>query len=576
MTAIVKRFAGVFRRPRLQRKLVTSCLVLLALSLGLACLVLILVGNDYRRAKQSYESLRLYQQVLAAANAISAERGPTNTLLGGDFADTSDAWKRLYSFRLSTNVQLAAVLKASVLTGYSSEQEVTQTRAVLDQARKVVDRELSRVFDERTLPGIQEAIAGMFEAVDAIRPLINTTALHSIEGEGDLADEALIGQKLFEIRDYAGRLGSLLAPYIATHRPITSTDHDRLQQVRGRILQLWELTRPYLARHANLRQPIKDVEEVFFIQGMNLVSVLEREGETGEFSYSTRSMTQAIVPTFAPLEAIRTSYLDLMTQRSSEKLEEAFAWLVVTGLVVVLVITIDVILMAWAQRVIFGPLLIARDNIVALSEDRVLSAHRFSNKGGTEIDEVFKALEVLQSRLSERQAVTATLRTHALTDGLTGLLNRRAFDQLGEASAHFTDFPVDVGLVLVDIDYFKSVNDRYGHAAGDRVLKSVAYTLATHVRVGDLVIRYGGEEFAIVLAGPTLEQLKATAETLRAAISKMPIDVGAEPALCITASFGISVGQRGASVWNQLFQEADKALYDAKHSGRNCVRYMTN
>ncbi|MBD1589280.1 GGDEF domain-containing protein [Pseudomonas typographi] len=572
MEFIVAR--GFCSRYSLQGKLTAGCLVLLALAFLMAFLLITFIGNEYRLAKRNYENLQLYQDVLLAANAISAERGPTNTMLGGDYSPTSETAQRLLASRLSTDKAITEMAEALVAIDFGSKVEVITTNRELAKARILVDRELSSPFSSRTLLSIQDAISGMFSAVDAIRPLINVVALYSIEGKSDIADEALIGQKLFEIRDYAGRLGSILTPYIATHKAIAPADQAKLQQLLGRILQLWELTKPYLARYATLSGKIADVENVFFLKGVALISSLEREGEVGGFTYTTRSMTDAIVPTFAPLEEIRTSYLKIMTEKSNERLADASRWLTFITLIVASGMLIYVVLLLWAHRVIFKPLLQARYNIVALADDRTIELPQAFRNSGTELDEVFKALGVLKTRLAERREITASLRTHALTDGLTGLLNRRAFDQIGDGKIYFTDLPDVIGLILLDIDHFKSVNDNYGHAAGDTVLRAVAKALTTHVRRGDLVARHGGEEFSVVLSGVEFSQLYSMAEKLRVAISKMTIEVSPSIFLNVTASFGIAFGPRENGGWTELFAEADASLYEAKRAGRNCVRCL--
>ncbi|MBD1602487.1 hypothetical protein, partial [Pseudomonas typographi] len=188
---------GFCSRYSLQGKLTAGCLVLLALAFLMAFLLIIFIENEYRLAKRNYENLHLYQVVLLAANAISAERGPTNTMLGGDYSPNSEPAKRLLAYRLSTDKAIAEMADALATTDFDAEGEVFTTKRALARARILVDKELSSPFSSRTLLSIQYAISGMFSAVDAIRPLINVVALYSIEGKSDIADEALIGQKLF-------------------------------------------------------------------------------------------------------------------------------------------------------------------------------------------------------------------------------------------------------------------------------------------------------------------------------------------------------------------------------------------
>ena len=160
----------------------------------------------------------------------------------------------------------------------------------------------------------------------------------------------------------------------------------------------------------------------------------------------------------------------------------------------------------------------------------------------------------------------------ARTDSLTGLWNRMHFgEQLTRTLAEADRFNHPVSLVLVDIDHFKKVNDTWGHEAGDTVLKQVARVLQDGVRTVDVCVRYGGEEIAMLLAQTDTAHAVEVAERLRARIASAPISHG--PAeIHVTASFGVSTYPETVKVRDQLFPAADKALYIAKHAGRNCVR----
>jgi diguanylate cyclase (GGDEF)-like protein len=552
----------------LRKQITCGCLILLGLSLALALVLLVTIANHYLHAKRSHETLQLYREVLLAANVISAERGPTNAMLGGNFLPSSDIGQRLAAFRANSDAALMRIAQLDPVTG---KNELLKTRSELADARLKVDAQLALPFEDRELGAIRGAIAGMFGAVDAILPLINTTALKTNESGESLADNALIGQKLFEIRDYAGRLGSILTPYIAKRTAITEQDQKSLQQMFGRIHQLWELTEPYLARHPALSKAIADVEIIFLGDGIDLVDKLAREASTGQFSFTTRSMTDALVPTFAPLEQVRLSYLDLMLKKADEKLQAAshsFFWVAVLSISIIL---IDAILVIGTQRMIFGPLLEARERIVLLAAERDLDGERLPAKGGFEIEEVFRAINVLRDKLVERREMTAQLAMQAKTDGLTGLLNRRSFDQLLNNTRNYDELTQrGIGLILVDIDRFKNINDTYGHAAGDIVLKAIASILADNVRADDVVARFGGEEFAILMEQDNIEILGRVAETLRRTIENTRIFIEPGRALNITASFGIATAGDGGRP-EALFRAADQALYAAKAGGRNRV-----
>ena len=177
------------------------------------------------------------------------------------------------------------------------------------------------------------------------------------------------------------------------------------------------------------------------------------------------------------------------------------------------------------------------------------------------------------AEMAERtQALRAELeaaRREAESDALTGLPNRRGFDR-ALAAALAGRGPAF--LLMLDIDHFKAVNDRHGHAVGDLVLAEVAATLRACLRPADTAARLGGEELAVVLDGATPEAAGAFAETLRQAIaaSGVLVEDGA-PAVRVTASLGIARALPGEDA-RALFERADRLLYEAKQAGRNRVR----
>jgi diguanylate cyclase (GGDEF)-like protein len=160
----------------------------------------------------------------------------------------------------------------------------------------------------------------------------------------------------------------------------------------------------------------------------------------------------------------------------------------------------------------------------------------------------------------------------ARTDPLTGLWNRLHFgEQLQRTLAEADRYGTPVSLVLVDIDHFKKVNDTWGHEAGDAVLRQVSRLVQEGVRAVDICVRYGGEEIAMLLAQTHSERAVEVAERLRERISAQPIRHGGAD-IPVTASFGVATYPETVKVRDQLFPASDKALYIAKHAGRNCVR----
>lgn len=186
------------------------------------------------------------------------------------------------------------------------------------------------------------------------------------------------------------------------------------------------------------------------------------------------------------------------------------------------------------------------------------------------------ALDILGSLgfiLMEKERSDLELRALAMTDFLTKMLNRRAFTLRAEqemAAARRTGAPLS--LLLIDIDYFKIINDEYGHTAGDRVLAEVARVIGTCVRRQDTVGRYGGEEFGVLLPATDQAGALVLAEKLRQAVADATYDVG-RGTISVTISIGVSTCPApGFPCYvgiAALVTDADRALYQAKNEGRN-------
>jgi diguanylate cyclase (GGDEF)-like protein len=176
----------------------------------------------------------------------------------------------------------------------------------------------------------------------------------------------------------------------------------------------------------------------------------------------------------------------------------------------------------------------------------------------------------LEDRLIEARE---EMRFQATHDALTSLWNRGVImDLLGRELARSRREHVSTSIIICDLDHFKSVNDTYGHMAGDDVLKETAKRLLASVRSYDFVGRYGGEEFLVVLNNCNPAFALARAEEIRKAIGQRPMPSASGP-IPVTMSLGLVISQQwGHRPVEELLQEADAALYTAKAEGRNCVR----
>ena len=184
-------------------------------------------------------------------------------------------------------------------------------------------------------------------------------------------------------------------------------------------------------------------------------------------------------------------------------------------------------------------------------------------------DDLKRSMREMQNAHRELEQARAAAELRASTDELTATFNRRRFAQIATESLAAT--PARCGLLLLDADHFKGINDAYGHAVGDAVLVGLAQRLSAGLEPGDCLARWGGEEFAVLLRGvASEEELARRAERLRAAVNETPIVYG-DVRVELTISVGCALASDDSRTLDALLDRADSCLYSAKHQGRNRV-----
>jgi diguanylate cyclase (GGDEF)-like protein len=190
--------------------------------------------------------------------------------------------------------------------------------------------------------------------------------------------------------------------------------------------------------------------------------------------------------------------------------------------------------------------------------------------GGHEFARLVESFNTMAERVRAHDAALQKLAVH---DELTGLENRRAFfARLDGELKRVGRYHHPLALMMLDIDHFKAVNDTYGHAAGDAVLRRLAEIMEKNIRPFDQVARYGGEEFVILVPETTIEGALAGAERLRMAVADTPFHIEQGKTIDVTVSIGVAACPRDADTGEGLIKAADDSLYQAKRGGRNRVR----
>jgi len=220
------------------------------------------------------------------------------------------------------------------------------------------------------------------------------------------------------------------------------------------------------------------------------------------------------------------------------------------------------------------------EKIQQKTENKNVNIYELLKEILSEVRSLKEQNEILKTKLQEAQVQISELKEElsqtkkdASIDFLTKVYNRRSFIRaLKDFVRDYYERKYPFALLMIDIDHFKKINDTYGHLCGDKVLKAVAGTLKLNLRARDIVGRYGGEEFGVILPGSNLAQAVNIAERLRKAVEELTIDCNGIP-IKVTISIGVATMKDGLNE-ESLINLADEALYLAKRSGRNRVKTM--
>jgi diguanylate cyclase (GGDEF)-like protein len=277
--------------------------------------------------------------------------------------------------------------------------------------------------------------------------------------------------------------------------------------------------------------------------------VVRLERETGALVATLVSMRQGVPSTTSVLPPID---LDISTESDPERVVERLAAGVEASFGIGNTLTVPL----RHERAVIGAIILSR---------------RSPEPWPTATQRVLAGAALEAAAALERVDSSRAIEAQASTDALTGLPNRRYFDEfcglLGRRRR--VDDDAQVGVLMVDIDWFKRVNDTYGHDVGDQVLRAVGQAIAETVRDGDVPARFGGEEFAVLLRHASRQAAIEVAERVRVAVDQLDLHEWHVPG--VSVSVGVAVGARFDEPIADLLIQADRALYRAKRAGRNQV-----
>jgi len=539
------------------------------------------------RAAVSLQSVKQLRLALVAAEMVSRERGPTNGMLGESLPPRPERVQALREARARTDSAWLALGESLPAVGPEALRRDAMERlgvaqAALTRARAAVDRTVTVPKDERSPQSIRAVVHEMVALVPILAPVVSMLANEAQQAYPALSDDVQSARLVSELREYAGLLGSHFTAALARRKPFTQEERLAVERTRGRIDGLRFLLDVRIAgpgQAAVVTEAWDKVKDHYFGVAGQLVDRVIATGEAdGAYDLDPAAFAALYVPEMNVMFGLRDALLDRASARAQGELERSGRLLVLVSavsLLVVLVLTATIIVV---HHRVLRPLAATTHALKALARND-LQAALPRPVANDEIAAVIGAVHTLREQTQERErleqerdGLIEQLRTQSNSDFLTGLPNRRAFyaaaeRELAQARRHGHV----VAAILFDIDNFKAFNDRLGHAAGDCALMHVAQVLRSEMRAGDLVGRYGGEEFVLLLSHCSGDLGVQFAERLRTAIAAKPVVCTNGVVAHVTASLGVADSRRHDSSLASLLSRADAAMYRAKAGGRNRV-----
>jgi len=571
---------------KLARLFAVSTALLALLVVALFGRLMLLDWDQYRSSAAGLRSMELTRQAMVAVEKLSGERRPSNAVLGD--ATPADPAKaaRLARARTDTDAALrelrSALLQSRNPLDARALADLDATLAVLPAARAQVDQVAGLPRGERSPALTTRAVQGMIAVVPSLLGSVTVLSRNAANAYPQLTGTLTAARLAVDLREDAGKLGSQFTTALTTGQALTESESDGIQTLRGRIEQLRILLeQPIRSVGAQpaVSAALQEMDQQYFGGGLDVVAQTLRASRQGRpYGMDAAGFAARYAPHMDCIVRLREALLAVAIDGARQAHASARAGLLLLGATAAGVLALLATLLVLVRRHVLHPLQVTTQALVRLAEGDMATGPALSTRRD-EIGDLLRALHALRAvaiakRTLERshQTLIEELKLASSTDHLTGILNRRAFSEAAGAraqSARSAHAPLAV--VMFDIDRFKAVNDRYGHDAGDQVLRELAAVVAPELREGEILARYGGEEFIAMPLNCDRDGARAVAERLRAAIEATAIELADGRVLHVTASFGVATGGGPTIDLARLIHAADVALYRAKEGGRNRV-----
>ncbi len=531
--------------------------------------------REYSRANRALVNIQALQVFAETSNKISRERAPTNKAMSSSTANFPDRIKELQDFRKDVDQQINLTVETLNKAGFTSlaDQVNVQLRYDLNIARKQVDAYLALPLKERNSVQMDQVIQGMFRAWDSCRVMLQQLINHSKKNNSDVTDYASIVLILADLRDQSGRVASNIMAPLSFSEPLPEYNKARSLQTQEQVKYLWRLMDTMQIE--SLKTPeylylYGQVKTQFIDQGLPIVNRLVQESRNQQpYFLTANQLTDAIVDKFNTVVNLQKYLLETHALSARHRMESEQRQFFITLFISLLSLSVAVFTMLYTRKKLFEPLIYARNMILELSQVQERDYLGDASIQTKEVHTLTDALDKLKEMLKQRDAFEFQLQNSANTDSLTGVSNRLALDVYLKNIATQTERFQELTLIMVDIDNFKYVNDRFGHILGDSVIVEIARCLKANIAQSDLIVRFGGDEFLILIDRIQWDWALQISESILADVSRLSFNSSmSTEQLNVSVSIGVATG---AESWEALFTRADASLFKAKAQGRNKV-----
>ncbi|SNU14510.1 putative diguanylate cyclase YcdT [Acinetobacter johnsonii] len=563
------------RSEYLSQKLYIAMSIIILSLCSLSIPLIVKSYRDYNKTNQALTEIQALQAVADLANKISRERAPANKLMSSNQQDFAKHVLELKLYRLTVDEQMKKtleVLKHSNLPNLDLSL-VDRLDEALTQGRQQVDAYAALPREQRNAETMDQAILKMFNAWDRSHDVLKDVIAVS-EGK-DTAISNFYTQILLlaDLRDQAGRAASNVMAHVTFEQPIPETNLARSLQTRKQVMYLWELIdtlQPERDKTEEFKVLHQAVYNEFLAKGLLIVERLMNESIYHRPYYLTGTqLTEAIVDKFSTVVELQKYLLKYSVEKAIIEKHKAQNILLTTVGISLISIFAALFTMIYARKRVFSPLIQAREILFDLSHSSIRPNPMDTKDQPANMYSLFTAIQQLKQTLQQRDALEFRLKNIAHLDSLTGVANRYALNEYIKLLENQPTQFSETCLMVIDIDHFKQVNDVYGHLMGDQVIQFVAEKLKENIRTSDLLVRYGGDEFIVLIENVGMERALKIAEKIRSEIYEAKsVDNVRCPDLKVSISIGVAIG---ATSWMALLEKADRALFQAKEQGKNKV-----